>query len=127
MKKKAICFGPPGNIWNNNVIEPLLDNGFKLMFSWRKTEHDLFTVPLSDNLKQSSLNEFKERYNQKKDMRIFTLQFHHANLTDEQFELIPEVIDFLINKEKRTFIIPTELLNICKNDKDILKLISPLK
>ena len=126
LKKKAICFGPPGNIWNNNVINPLLENDFKIMFSWRKAKHDLFTIPLSDNLKQNSLKEFISDYDKKKDSRIYTLQFHHANLNDSQLNLINEVIDFLRNKEKRIFILPSELLEISKKDKDIFNLISPI-
>ncbi len=126
LKIRAICFGPPGNVWNESVINPLLKNEFKLMFSWRKAKQDLFTIPLSDNLKQSSLNEFIKDYNKKKDSRIYTLQFHHANLSKKQFDLITEVIDFLKNKEKRIFITPSELLEISKKDKDIFYLISPL-
>lgn len=126
LKRKAICFGPPGNIWNDSVIDPLLKNEFKLMFSWVKTKHDLFTVPLTDNLKQSSLKEFVKVYNKNKDRRIYTLQFHHANLSDEQFDLMNEVIDFLKNKEDRIFITPSELLKISKRDKEIFDLISPL-
>lgn len=125
LKKKAICFGPPGNIWNENVIDPLLKNGFKIMFSWRKTKHGLFTIPLTDNLKQGSLNEFIKDYNKNKDRSLYTLQFHHANLSDKQFDLISEVIDFLKNKENRIFITPSELLEISKKDKNILNLISP--
>ena len=124
--KRAICFGPPGNIWNENVIDSLLKNGFKIMFSWRKTKYDLFTIPLTDNLKQGSLNEFINDYDKNKDRRIYTLQFHHANLSDKQFDLVSEVIDFLKNKENRIFITPSELLEISKKDKDILNLISPL-
>ncbi len=126
LKKKAICFGPPGNIWNDTITNPLLKNEFKVMFSWRKAKHSLFTIPLSDNLKQSSINEFITDYNKKKDCRIYTLQFHHANLSGKQFDIINEVIDFLKNKENRIFITPSELLEISKKDKDILNLISPL-
>ena len=126
LNKKAVCFGPPGNVWNESVINPLLKNGFKLMFSWRKTKHDLFTIPLSDNLKQRSLKEFINDYNKKKDCRIYTLQFHHANLSERQYELTTEVIDFLKEKENRIFITPSELLEISKKDKDIFGLISPI-
>lgn len=126
LKKKAICFGPPGNIWNDNVINPLIENDFKIMFSWRKAKQDLFTIPLSDNLKQSSIDDFINDYNKKKDRRIYTLQFHHANLNDKQFDLINDVIDFLKDKEKRIFILPSELLELSKNDKEIFKLISPI-
>ena len=123
---RAICFGPPGNIWNDSVIDPLLKNEFKLMFSWVKAKHDLFTIPLTDNFKQSSLKDFINSYNKSKDKKIYTLQFHHADLSDEQFELIHEVIDFLKNKEERIFITPSELLEISKKDKEIFNLISPL-
>ena len=126
LKKKAICFGPPGNVWNESVINPLLKNEFKLMFSWRKAKQDLFTIPLSDNLKQSSLNDFIKDYNKKKDSRIYTLQFHHANLSKKQFDLIIDVIDFLKKNEDRIFITPSEILEISKKDNDILNLISPL-
>jgi len=126
LKSRAICFGPPGNIWNDSIIDPLLKNEFKLMFSWKKAKHDLFTIPLTDNFKQSSLKEFVNIYNKNKEKRIYTLQFHHANLFDEQFGLMNEVIDFLKNKEERIFITPSELLKVSKNDKEILDLISPL-
>ncbi|UCF49163.1 MAG: hypothetical protein JSU91_05285 [Thermoplasmatales archaeon] len=126
LKKKAVCFGPPGNVWNESVINPLLENDFKLMFSWRKAKHDLFTIPLSDNLKQRSLKEFIADYDKKKDCRIYTLQFHHANLSDRQYELTTEVIDFLKDKENRIFITPSELLDVSKKDKDIFNLISPI-
>ena len=126
LKRKTICFGPPGNVWNDSVIDPLLKYDFKLMFSWVKAKHDLFTIPLTDNFKQSSLKEFVKKYNKNKDRRIYTLQFHHANLSDEQFNLMNEVIDFLKNKEDRIFITPSELLKISKKDKEIYDLISPL-
>ena len=42
---KAITFGPQGNIWNDSVVEALVKNDFKMMFSWRKTKQDLFTIP----------------------------------------------------------------------------------
>jgi hypothetical protein len=126
LKTRAICFGPPGNVWNESVIDPLLNNGFKLMFSWEKVKRDLFTIPLTNNLKHNSIKEFIKDYEKYKDIEIFTLQFHHADLTDRQFNLINKVIDFLKEKENRTFITPSELLEISKKDKDILKLISPV-
>jgi hypothetical protein len=125
LKVKAITFGPPGNVWNQNIIEPLLKNDFKMIFSWNNVNHGLFTVPLSDNLKQNSFNDFIKDYEKKKEHKIYTLQFHHANLSEKQFNLISDVIDFLKNKEDRMFILPSELINISKNDKEILKLISP--
>lgn len=123
--KKAITFGPPGNIWNKNTIDALAENDFKFMFAWEKIERKIFTIPLSNNLKQNSLDEFIKEYRKNKNDLIYTLQFHHANLTDRQFELTEEVIDFLKNKENRIFIKPSELLDISKKEKDILKLISP--
>ena len=127
LEKRAITFGPPGNIWNDNVIDPLLKNDFKMMFSWDKTKYDLLTIPLSDNLKQNSLEEFKKDYEKKKEDLIYTLQFHHANLSEQQFELIKEVIDFLKNKEKRIFVTPSELLEISKKNKQVYDLMAPLK
>jgi len=118
LKNKAVAFGPPGNLWNDTVIEPLVQNDFKLMFSWRKVGGNLFTIPLTANLKQNSLKEFIDVYEQNKDDTIFTLQFHHANLTGEQFQLISKVIDFLKNNESRVFILPSELLDIFQKDKD---------
>jgi len=121
---KAIVFGPPGNTWNENVIEPLLKNDFKMMFSWRKVGRGIFTIPLTDNFKQDNIEDFINDYNKNKDKIIYTLQFHHANLSGEQFELITKVIDFLINNEKRIFINPSELIGIKQNDKNVLKIIS---
>lgn len=127
LKKKTITFGPPGNIWNDNVIKPLLKNDFKLMFSWDKAKHDLLTIPLSDNLKQNSLDEFINDYEKKKEDIVYTLQFHHAYLSEGQFEIIKEVIDFLKNKEKRVFVTPSELLEIIKKDKQVYSVMAPLK
>lgn len=107
----AITFGPQGNIWNESLIEPLEQNGFKIMFSWEKVKGKLFTIPLSDNLKQKSLDEFIEDYEKNKDKKIYTLQFHHAKLSDQQFDLMKEVIDFL-KKEGRIFVTPSELLKL---------------
>lgn len=126
LDSKTIVFGPPGNTWNKNVVEPLLKNDFKMMFSWRKVGRGILTIPLTDNFKQDKLGDFIEKYNKNKDKIIYTLQFHHANLSSKQFKLMSEVIDFLKNKEDRIFIIPSELLEISKNDKKILDLISPL-
>jgi len=112
MKTKAITFGPQGNIWNDNVIDAVIQNDFKLMFSWRKIKAEIFTIPLTENLKQSSFEEFLKDYKKNKNDEIFTLQFHHEKLTDKQFELMIEVIDFFKNKEKRTFIKPSELLEL---------------
>ena len=125
LKTKAITFGPQGNIWNDNILDALVENDFKLMFSWRKTKQDILIIPLSDNLKRNTFEEFLIDYEKNKDDLIYTLQFHHANLTDEQFDLIKDVINFLKNKEKRVFIIPSELLKISENDKEIFDLISP--
>lgn len=125
LDKKAITFGPPGNIWNKSVIDALVQNDFKLMFAWKKIEHGIFTVPLSSNLRQNSLDEFISGYENNKNDLIYTLQFHHANLTEKQFKLTEEVIDFLKNNENRVFIKPSELLDISKNNKEIFNLISP--
>jgi peptidoglycan/xylan/chitin deacetylase (PgdA/CDA1 family) len=116
LKNKALTFGPPGNLWNDTVIEPLVQNDFKLMFSWRKVNGNLFTIPLTANLKQNSLKEFIDVYEHNKDDDIFTLQFHHANLAGKQFQLMSEVIDFLKNNESRVFILPSDLLKIFKKD-----------
>ena len=125
LKKKAICFGPPGNIWNENVIEPLLKHDFKVMFSWRKTKQDLSIIPLTENYKQDSLREFENMYNKNKDDLIYTLQFHHANLSDRQFKLLTDVIDFLKNNESRVFLTPSELLNLSRKDRKVFDMISP--
>ena len=125
LKLKAITFAPQGNIWNENVIEALVQNDFKLMFSWRKVKRDLLTIPLSENLKQNSLEEFIKKYEKNKEDIIFTLQFHHANLSEKQFELMNEVIDFLKNNEGRIFVTPSELLELSESDKNIYDLISP--
>ena len=112
LKTKAITFGPQGNIWNENVIDALVKNDFKIMFSWDKVKGDIFTIPLSENLKQNSLEEFIEDYEKRKNDEIFTLQFHHADLSDKQFGLMKDAIDFLKNKEKRVFVTPVELLKL---------------
>jgi len=123
--KKAITFGPPGNIWNKSAIDALAQNDFKLMFAWEKIEHKIFTIPLTSNLKQNSLDEFISGYENNKNDLIYTLQFHHADLAEKQFKLTEAVIDFLKNNENRIFIKPSELLEISKKDKNILKRISP--
>jgi len=125
LKNNAITFGPPGNIWNDSVIDALIKNNFKLMFSWRKAKHDLLTIPLSANLRQNSLKEFITVYDKNKTNLIFTLQFHHANLTEKQFAITAEVIDFLKNNEDRIFVTPSELFNICKKDKTIFSIMAP--
>jgi len=125
LKSKVITFGPPGNIWNDSVIDALLKNHFKLMFSWRKTKHDILIIPLSNNLRQNSLKEFIKVYEKNNKDLIFTLQFHHANLSEKQFNLTAEVIDFLKNNESRIFVTPSELLKISKNDKKIFNLMAP--
>ena len=112
LKNKAITFGPQGNIWNESLIEPLEKNGFKLMFSWDKINGDIFTIPLTDNYRQNTLDEFINMYKKNKEKEIYTLQFHHAKLTDVQFDLMSDVIEYLKNKEKRIFIKPSELLKI---------------
>ena len=94
------------------------------MFSWENVGGGILTIPLSGNLKHDSLEEFIKAYEKSKDNVIYTLQFHHANLTERQFELMGEVIDFLKNKEGRIFITPSELLDISKKDKEIFDLIS---
>ncbi len=125
LNRKAITFGPPGNVWNDSVIDAVLKNNFKLMFSWRKAKHDLLIIPLSANLRQNSLKEFIEVYEKNKNDIIFTLQFHHANLTEKQFNLTAEVIDYLKNNESRSFVTPSELFKISKSDKTIFNLMAP--
>jgi hypothetical protein len=125
LKRKAICFGPPGNTWNDDIISPAIKNGFIIMFSSVKTKKDLMTLPISNRYKQDSLEEFIKMYKENADHLIYTLQFHHADLSEKQFELLPKVIDFLKNKEGRIFVTPSELLEISKKDKNILNLISP--
>jgi len=114
LKKKAIAFGPPGNQWNEHVPKALVENDFKLMFSWKKVAPGIFTIIISNNFKQNSLEEFIKDYDKHKNDALFVLQFHHANLSDKQFKLMAEVIDFLKNKENRTFITPSELLDLNK-------------
>lgn len=116
LNTKAIAFGPQGNIRNKNVIKPLLKNDFKLMFAWEKVGGGVFTIPLSDNLKQNTLDEFKKDYEKHKNDVVYTLQFHHANLSEEQFGLMSEVIGFLSKEEGRVFVTPSELLKI--NEKE---------
>ena len=112
LKTKAVAFGPQGNIWNQDVIDALVQNDFKMMFSWEKIKGDIFTIPLSLNYKQNSLKDFIEDYKGHKDDEIITLQFHHASLTEEQFEFLKDAIDFLKNEEKRIFVTPSELLKL---------------
>jgi len=112
LNKKAITFGPPGNVWNEKVPKALVENGFKLMFTGEKVSSDIFTIFLNSNFKQNSLKEFIKEYDRYKNDTLFVLQFHHTDLSDKQFDLIAEVIDFLKNKENRVFIIPTELLQL---------------
>jgi hypothetical protein len=114
LKKKAIAFGPPGNQWNEDVPKALVENDFKLMFSWKKVSPGIFTIFISNNFKQNSLEEFIKDYEKNKNDALFVLQFHHANLSDKQFKLMAEVIDFLKNKENRSFITPSELLHLSK-------------
>jgi hypothetical protein len=125
LDRKAITFGPQGNIWSESVIDALVQNDFKLMFSWRKVKGKLFTIPLSNNLKQNSLDDFISAYEKYKGDTVYTLQFHHANLSEKQFEIMAEVIDFLKNNEDRVFVTPSELLKVSKKDKNIFKIISP--
>ena len=112
LKTKAVTFGPQGNIWNKSVIDALIQNDFKIMFSWEKINGDIFTVPLSLNYKQNSLEEFIGDYKKHKNDEMFTLQFHHANLSENQFKFLKDVIDFLKNREKRIFVTPYELLKL---------------
>jgi peptidoglycan/xylan/chitin deacetylase (PgdA/CDA1 family) len=125
LDRKAIAFGPQGNIWNESVIDALVKNDFKLIFSWEKIKHDLLTIPLSGNFRQDSLDDFISVYKKNKEYPIYTLQFHHANLSERQFELMKEVIEFLKNNEGRIFITPSELLKISKKDKNIFDLMAP--
>jgi hypothetical protein len=112
LKTKAVTFGPQGNIWNENILDALIKNDFKIMFSWKKVPGKIFTVPLSSNYYQNSLEEFKKEYNTHNNDEIFTFQFHHADLSDIQFELLHDIIDFLKNHEKRLFVTPYELSKI---------------
>ncbi|UCH71929.1 MAG: hypothetical protein JSW62_05930 [Thermoplasmatales archaeon] len=125
LDRKAITFGPQGNIWSESVIDALVQNDFKLMFSWRKVKGELFTIPLSNNLKQNSLDDFISAYEKNKGDTVYTLQFHHANLSEKQFEIMAEVIDFLKNNQGRVFVTPSELLKVSRKDKNIFKIISP--
>ena len=113
---RAICFGPQGNIWNDEVIDALVQNDFKMMFAWDKIKGDVFTIPLSLNYGHDSLEEFIEEYEKCKDDKIITLQFHHSNLTEKQFDVLNEVIEYLKNKEKREFVTPSELLKKRKKE-----------
>jgi len=124
LNSKTVSFGPQGNIWNKNIIEPLLKNNFKMMFSWENVGGKILTIPLSSNLRQNSLDEFIEGYANNKNDVIYTLQFHHAKLTDKNFEVMAEVIDYLKNKEGRIFVTPSELLGISKENDEILNLMS---
>ena len=124
LNSKAIAFGPQGNIWNKNVIEPLLENDFKLMFSWENVGGGILTIPLSSNLRQNSLDEFIEGYEGNKNDVIYTLQFHHARLSDKNFEVMAEVIDFLKNEQGRIFVTPSELLGVSKENDEIFNLMS---
>lgn len=126
LHKKSVTFGPPGNIWDDSIIDALIQNDFKLMFSWEKIKRDIFTIPLSMNYKQFSLEEFIKSYDEKKNLIILTLQFHHANLTLDQFKILPKIIDFLKNNEDRIFVKPSDILEISEKNKDILNLISPI-
>jgi hypothetical protein len=121
---KTVVFGPPGNTWNKNVVEPLLKNDFKLMFSWRNVGSGILTIPLTDNFKQDNIEDFINDYKKNKDEIIYTLQFHHANLSKEQFKLIIEIIDFLKNEENRIFITPSELIKIKQNNKNVFNIIT---
>jgi len=114
LNKKALAFGPPGNQWNEDVPKALVENGFKLMFSWKKVNSDIFTILINMNFKQNSLEDFIKDYESYKNNELFVLQFHHADLSNIQFYLMAEVIDFLKNKEHRIFITPSELLNFNK-------------
>jgi hypothetical protein len=124
LKQKAITFGPPGNIWNDSIIPALEKHSFKMMFSWWEIKGDILKIPLCANLKQNSLDEFVDVYEKHKDNIIFTLQFHHANLSDKQFDLMADVIDFLKNKEKRVFVTPSDLLSISKKDDEVMSTLS---
>ena len=114
LNQKTITFGPPGNIWNKDVSKALVDNGFKMMFSWYDVGNGIFTIYLNDNFKQNSLEEFIEDYKKNKNKDLFVLQFHHANLSEKQFDLMEKVIDYLKNEEHRIFITPSELFNMIK-------------
>ena len=114
LKTKALAFGPPGNIYNKSVFKALVDNDFKAMFSWEDIDEKLLRIPLTSNFTQVSLDDFIEGYQNCKDERIYTLQFHHSNLTSKHLEVLPDVIDFLKTKEKRVFINPSDYYSIFK-------------
>ena len=127
LNSSVVSFGPQGNIWNENIVDPLLQYDFKLMFSWENVGGEILTIPLSGNLKHNSLEEFIENYEHNKNDVIYTLQFHHAKLTERQFKVMEEVIDFLKNKEKRIFVTPSELLEISENNKEIYSIMTTKK
>ena len=85
------------------------------MFTGKKVSIDLFTIFLNSNFKQTSLDEFIKDYDKNKNETLFVLQFHHADLSNKQFKVLVEVIDFLKNKEKRIFVTPAEFFKISKN------------
>lgn len=126
LDSKTIVFGPPGNTWNKNVIKPLLNNDFKMMFSWRNVGGGILTIPLTDNFVEKKLDDFINKYEKNKEKIIYTLQFHHEKLSSSQIELIADVINFLKNKEKRIFILPSNLIEIMKKDENVYKTISGL-
>jgi len=95
LNNKAIAIEPPGNQWNEDVPKALVENDFKLIFSWKKVNPGIFTIIISNNFKQNLLEEFIKDYDKHKNDALFVLQFHHATLSDKQFMLIAEVIDFL--------------------------------
>jgi len=109
LKTKAFCFGPPGNEWNKTVVKPLIKNDFKIMFSRRDIPGDIFRIPITKNMSHNNLKDFIEDYKKNKEDVIYTLQFHHADLLDKQFDLLPDIINFL-KKEGRVFVTPSELL-----------------
>jgi peptidoglycan/xylan/chitin deacetylase (PgdA/CDA1 family) len=112
LKSKSIAFGPPGNIYNDSVIDVLLNYDFKLMFSWRKLNVDIITIPISNNFNQISLDNFIRDYKKNKKDIIFTLQFHHSRLNEKHLITLKEIINYLKKEEKRKFILPTDLYKL---------------
>ena len=124
LHSKTITFGPQGNIWNKDVIIPLLEHDFKMMFSWENVGGGILTIPLSGNLEHESLKDFIKCYEEHENDVIYTLQFHHAKYTDKNFEVMEQVIDYLKNKERRVFVTPSDLFSISQNNKEVYSIMS---
>lgn len=129
LNTKAIAFGPQGNKWNENIIKPLIKNNFKMMFSWKNVGGGLLTIPLTINFRKDLLCEFFDhnRYEKNKNDVIYTVQFHHAKFSEQDFEFLPDIIDFLINKEGRISVTPSELYKISQKDEEIYSIMTSEK